>query len=90
MPFFDINILYCLQAFQCTGKCFYPVAEHLSPTKHAIVQALLHSVAPSRASRSCCVPTMLNSISLLYIDEGGVLTYRYGYDDMVVLECGCR
>ncbi|KAK9885313.1 hypothetical protein WA026_010807 [Henosepilachna vigintioctopunctata] len=78
------------EAFQCQGKCFYPVAEHLSPTKHAIVQALLHSVAPSRASRSCCVPTSLDSISILYVDNNGVLTYRYAYRDMVVLECGCR
>ncbi|KAK4873766.1 hypothetical protein RN001_013126 [Aquatica leii] len=78
------------EAYQCTGKCFYPVAEHLSPTKHAIVQALLHSMAPSRAPRSCCVPTRLDSISLLYIDERGVLTYRFGYNDMVVAECGCR
>ncbi|KAF5289324.1 hypothetical protein FQR65_LT11888 [Abscondita terminalis] len=78
------------EAYQCTGKCFYPVADHLSPTKHAIVQALLHSVAPSRAPRSCCVPTRLDSISLLYIDERGVLTYRFGYNDMVVAECGCR
>ncbi|XP_045475980.1 bone morphogenetic protein 10-like [Harmonia axyridis] len=78
------------EAFQCQGKCFYPVAEHLSPTKHAIVQALLHSVSPSRTSRSCCVPTSLDSISILYIDNKGVLTYRYAYKDMVVLECGCR
>lgn len=66
------------------------MADHLSPTKHAIVQALLHSVAPSRAPRSCCVPSKLEPISLLYVDEKGVLTYRFGYNDMVVTECGCR
>ncbi|KAJ8943238.1 hypothetical protein NQ318_009929 [Aromia moschata] len=77
-------------AYQCQGRCFYPVAEHLNPTKHAIVQALLHSVAPSRAARSCCVPTNLDSISILYVDNNGVLTYRYAYKDMVVVECGCR
>lgn len=85
-----VKVIMYLQAYQCSGKCFYPVAEHLSPTKHAIVQALLHSVSPSRAVRSCCVPSKLGSISLLYIDEKGVLTYRYGYKDMVVAECGCR
>ncbi|KAJ3658866.1 hypothetical protein Zmor_010583 [Zophobas morio] len=78
------------EAYQCQGKCFYPVAEHLNPTKHAIVQALLHSVSPSKVSRSCCVPTNLDSISILYVDNNGVLTYRYAYKDMVVLECGCR
>ncbi|GJQ88443.1 hypothetical protein Trydic_g15440, partial [Trypoxylus dichotomus] len=78
------------EAYQCHGRCFYPVAEHLSPTKHAIVQALLHSVDPLKAPRSCCVPTKLSSISVLYIDDKGVLTYRYAYKDMVVAECGCR
>ncbi|CAG9858101.1 unnamed protein product [Phyllotreta striolata] len=78
------------EAYQCVGRCFYPVAEHLNPTKHAIVQALLHSVAPSKAGRTCCVPTALESISILYIDVNGVLTYRYSYKDMVVAECGCR
>ncbi|XP_044758823.1 bone morphogenetic protein 10-like [Coccinella septempunctata] len=78
------------EAFQCQGKCFYPVADHLSPTKHAIIQTLLHSVAPSMTPRPCCVPTSLDSISILYIDNKGVLTYRYAYKDMVVQECGCR
>lgn len=78
------------EAFQCQGKCFYPIAEHLHPTKHAIMQTLLHSMAPARVARSCCVPTKLNAISILYIDDDGVLTYRYAYSDMVVAECGCR
>ncbi|KAJ9578568.1 hypothetical protein L9F63_005218, partial [Diploptera punctata] len=78
------------EAFQCTGKCFFPVSEHLSPTKHAIVQTLLHSVAPGKAPRACCVPTKLEPISVLYVDERGVLTYRFSYQDMVVAECGCR
>ncbi|XP_060523203.1 bone morphogenetic protein 10-like [Cylas formicarius] len=78
------------EAYQCQGRCFYPVAQHLSPTKHAIMQALIHSVSPSKASRSCCVPTTLDPISILYVDDNGVLTYRYAYKDMVVVECGCR
>jgi len=78
------------QAFQCTGKCFFPVSEHLSPTKHAIVQTLLHSVSPGKVSRACCVPTRLEPISVLYVDQKGVLTYRFSYQDMVVAECGCR
>ncbi|CAH1977986.1 unnamed protein product [Acanthoscelides obtectus] len=77
-------------AYQCQGRCFYPVAEHLNPTKHAIVQALLHSMSPAKATRSCCVPTTLDSISILYVDANGVLTYRYAYKDMVVVQCGCR
>ncbi|CAH1116283.1 unnamed protein product [Phaedon cochleariae] len=78
------------EAYQCQGRCFYPVAAHLNPTKHAIFQSLLHSAAPSKVSRSCCVPTKLDSISILYVDDNGVLTYRYAYKDMVVVDCGCR
>ncbi|KAF4513820.1 UNVERIFIED_CONTAM: hypothetical protein B566_EDAN015883 [Ephemera danica] len=77
-------------AYQCTGKCFYPVSEHLSPTKHAIVQTLLHMVAPKKTPRACCVPTKLQPISVLYVDQHGVLTYRFSFEDMVVAECGCR
>ncbi|XP_066947738.1 bone morphogenetic protein 10-like [Macrobrachium rosenbergii] len=77
------------EAYQCSGKCFYPLASHLSPTKHAVVQNLVHSLHPDRASRACCVPTKLGPISLLYV-ENGTPTYEYSYNDMVVLECGCR
>ncbi|ROT76937.1 putative bone morphogenetic protein 10 isoform X2 [Penaeus vannamei] len=76
-------------AYQCSGKCFYPLPSHLSPTKHAVVQNLVHSLHPDRASRACCVPTLLGSISLLYL-ENNIPTFKYDYDDMVVLECGCR
>ncbi|XP_046407313.1 protein decapentaplegic-like [Ischnura elegans] len=78
------------EAYQCVGKCFFPVSEHLSPTKHAILQTLVHSVSPRKASRACCVPTRLESISVLYVDQNGVLTYHFSYEDMVVAECGCR
>ncbi|XP_071442662.1 protein decapentaplegic-like [Hetaerina americana] len=78
------------EAYQCAGKCFFPVSEHLSPTKHAILQTLVHSVSPRKAARACCVPTRLESISVLYVDTNGVLTYHFNYEDMVVAECGCR
>ncbi|XP_044739971.1 bone morphogenetic protein 10-like [Chrysoperla carnea] len=78
------------EAYQCSGKCFYPVADHLSPTKHAIIQALLHSVHPRKTPRTCCVPTKLGPISVLYVDSNGIFTYRYAYQEMVVLDCGCR
>ncbi|KAG7166997.1 Bone morphogenetic protein 10-like [Homarus americanus] len=77
------------EANQCSGKCFYPLASHLSPTKHAVVQNLVHSLHPDRTSRACCVPTLLGPISLLYLEDG-ITTFKYDYDDMVVLECGCR
>ncbi|XP_050725020.1 bone morphogenetic protein 10-like [Eriocheir sinensis] len=78
------------EASQCTGKCFYPLASHLSPTKHAVVQTLMNSVHPDRSTRACCVPTKLGPISLLYFENNKTPTYKPQYDDMVVLECGCR
>lgn len=85
------------EAYQCVGKCFYPFGDHLSPTKHAIVQTLVHGalqptdgVNGKQVGRACCVPTRLAPTSLLYIDASGTLTYQYGYEDMVVAECGCR
>ncbi|XP_012252914.3 growth/differentiation factor 5-like [Athalia rosae] len=102
-------------AFQCVGKCFYPLSDHLSPTKHAIVQTLVYTALQAAedanpnvnvnngnggnpnvnsnskpVGRACCVPTRLSATSLLYMDATGTLTYQYGYEDMVVEECGCR
>ncbi|XP_018356518.1 PREDICTED: nodal homolog 3-B-like [Trachymyrmex septentrionalis] len=86
------------EAYQCTGKCFFPLGDHLSPTKHAIVQTLMHGALQASEDlrgnkfigRACCVPTRLAPTSLLYLDARGTLTYEYGYEDMVVSECGCR
>ncbi|OAD56740.1 Bone morphogenetic protein 10 [Eufriesea mexicana] len=84
------------EAYQCSGKCFYPFGDHLSPTKHAIVQTLVHGAlqgvegSSKPVGRACCVPTRLAPTSLLYLDASGTLTYQYGYEDMVVAECGCR
>ncbi|XP_043493097.1 growth/differentiation factor 2-like [Polistes fuscatus] len=86
------------EAYQCAGKCYYPFGDHLSPTKHAIVQTLVHGALQGTegingnkpVGRACCVPTRLAPTSLLYLDATGTLTYQYGYEDMVVAECGCR
>ncbi|KAK3089186.1 hypothetical protein FSP39_001575 [Pinctada imbricata] len=78
------------QAYECTGRCYFPLSDHLSPTKHAIIQSLVHASKPRKVSRVCCVPTKLDPISILYIDEQGIVTYKYKYEGMVVSECGCR
>ncbi|GIX99559.1 bone morphogenetic protein 10 [Caerostris extrusa] len=78
------------EAFECTGKCSFPMSAHLAPTKHAIIQTLIHSLEPKQVSRACCVPIKLTPISILYVDDDGTVTYRYDYEDMVVSECGCR
>ncbi|XP_033829162.1 bone morphogenetic protein 10 [Periophthalmus magnuspinnatus] len=77
-------------AFECNGVCSFPLTKHVTPTKHAIVQTLVNIHSPQKTSQACCVPTKLDPISLLYLDDTGVVTYKYKYDGMVVAECGCR
>ncbi|XP_008924529.1 bone morphogenetic protein 10 [Manacus vitellinus] len=77
------------EAYECHGLCSYPLTEHVTPTKHAIVKTLVHLKNPQKASKACCVPTKLDPISILYLDAG-VVTYKFKYEGMVVSECGCR
>lgn len=77
------------EAFECNGVCNPPLTSEVSPTKHAIVQTLLSVKNPDRASRACCVPTKLEPISILFL-ENGVITFNHKYEGMVVAECGCR
>uniref|UniRef100_A0A8C5M5R2 Bone morphotic protein 10 n=1 Tax=Leptobrachium leishanense TaxID=445787 RepID=A0A8C5M5R2_9ANUR len=76
-------------AYECRGVCSYPLTEHVTPTKHAIVQTLLHMKNAQKANNACCVATKLDPISMLYMDAG-VVTYKFKYEGMVVSECGCR
>eukprot|EP00062_Callorhinchus_milii_P018822 gi/632972765/ref/XP_007902820.1/ PREDICTED: growth/differentiation factor 2 [Callorhinchus milii] len=78
------------EAYECKGVCYFPLTNHVTPTKHAIIQTLVNRSNPKKASRACCVPTKLDPISVLYRDSAGVVTYKYKYEDMVVAECGCR
>lgn len=76
-------------AYYCHGECNFPFAEHLNTTNHAIVQALANSVNPSQVPKACCVPTQLNSISMLYLDEENKVVLK-NYKEMAVVGCGCR
>lgn len=78
------------EAFECAGLCSFPLTRHVTPTKHAIVQTLMNINDPQKAARACCVPTKLEPISLLYLDDTGVVTYKNRFEGMVVAECGCR
>lgn len=78
------------EAFECAGLCSFPLTKHVTPTKHAIVQTLMNINNPQKAARACCVPTKLEPISLLYLDDTGVVTYKNKFEGMVVAECGCR
>ncbi|XP_004462791.2 growth/differentiation factor 2 [Dasypus novemcinctus] len=77
-------------AYECKGGCFFPLADDVTPTKHAIVQTLAHLKYPMKVGKACCVPTKLSPISVLYKDDMGVPTLKYHYEGMSVAECGCR
>ncbi|KAG8010294.1 Growth/differentiation factor 6-A [Nibea albiflora] len=49
----------------------------------------MNSMDPNSTPPSCCVPTKLSPISILYIDSGNNVVYKQ-YEDMVVEQCGCR
>lgn len=76
------------QGFYCSGECTYPMAQHLNATNHAIIQSLVNSVNPAVVPEPCCVPTDLNSITLLYMDQHDRVVLK-SYSDMVVEGCGC-
>ncbi|XP_042321064.1 growth/differentiation factor 6 [Sceloporus undulatus] len=77
------------EAHRCEGACDFPLRSHLEPTNHAIIQTLMNSMAPGATPPSCCVPTRLSPISILYTDAGNNVVYKQ-YEDMVVEACGCR
>ncbi|KAJ6653133.1 hypothetical protein lerEdw1_010095 [Lerista edwardsae] len=75
-------------AYQCRGACSFPLDEHLT-TSHARARTVVHLHDPQKATPACCVPTKLAPISLLYY-ENKVVTYKLHYEEMSVVECGCR
>ncbi|XP_044514566.1 embryonic growth/differentiation factor 1-like isoform X1 [Gracilinanus agilis] len=73
----------------CQGHCFFPTATKISSFNHAVMQSLMHSVAPTTTPPPCCVPVKLSPISVLFYDNSDNVVLRH-YEDMVVDECGCR
>lgn len=76
-------------AYYCHGECNFPLAQHLNTTNHAIIQTLMNSVNPSKVPKSCCVPTQLSSVSMLYLDDENKVVLK-NYKEMTVIGCGCR
>ena len=73
-------------AGRCVGSCDFPFRR---VTPHGIIQYLMHRRHVNRVGKPCCVPTKLGPISLLYYERNS-LTYKYNYEGLQVLECGCR
>ncbi|XP_075698360.1 dorsalin-1-like [Rhinoderma darwinii] len=76
-------------AGQCVGNCYYPLTDNLTPTKHAIVQSLMHIKKPKNVGNACCVPTKLESLHVVYRENQQTILQK-NYQDMKVVECGCR
>ncbi|KAG9468490.1 hypothetical protein GDO78_022641 [Eleutherodactylus coqui] len=76
-------------AGQCVGSCYYPLTDNLTPTKHAIVQSLMHIRKPKDVGNACCVPTKLEGLQVVY-RENRQTVLKKNYEDMKVVECGCR
>ncbi|NP_001128589.1 growth/differentiation factor 5 precursor [Xenopus tropicalis] len=77
------------EAYHCEGLCEFPLRSHLEPTNHAVIQTLMNSMDPETTPPTCCVPTRLSPISILYTDSANNVVYKQ-YEDMVVESCGCR
>ncbi|KAH1013382.1 protein 60A [Dendroctonus ponderosae] len=76
-------------AYFCHGECNFPVNAHMNASNHAIVQTLVHLMNPTKFPKSCCAPTRLSPISVLYfLDDYNVVLKKY--KQMVVKTCGCR
>lgn len=76
-------------AYYCKGKCPEVIDQSLNPTNHAIIQSLVHHRHDRNIPTACCVPTKLNSISLLYFERDGSIVLKE-YAEMVASTCGCR
>ncbi|RMB95560.1 hypothetical protein DUI87_27670 [Hirundo rustica rustica] len=77
------------EAYHCEGLCEFPLRSHLEPTNHAVIQTLMNSMDPESTPPTCCVPTRLSPISILFIDSANNVVYKQ-YEDMVVESCGCK
>ncbi|KAL3887864.1 hypothetical protein ACJMK2_000253 [Sinanodonta woodiana] len=77
------------RAYYCAGICKFPLADHLSPTVHAILQTLVHDTEPAKAPRVCCVPTKLAPLPILYTSKNSSVVYE-SLQNMIVEACGCR
>ncbi|XP_068111610.1 dorsalin-1-like [Hyperolius riggenbachi] len=77
-------------AGQCVGRCYYPLTDNVTPTKHAIIQSLMHIKKPKDVGSVCCVPTKLESLQVVYKEDRKSPVIKKNYEGMKVVECGCR
>lgn len=76
-------------AYYCMGTCPEVIDKYYDPSNHAIIQNLLHHRLNKNIPAACCVPTSLNSMSLMYFELDGSIVLKE-YPGMVASTCGCR
>lgn len=76
------------KAYQCKGKCSLTERKKF-PNRSPLMALLGEKKGIKTAGESCCVPTKLGSISLLFMDKNEKVVLR-NIDDVVVEECGCQ
>lgn len=70
----------------CAGDCSLPLNDNQNASNHAIIQSLFYEsgrVLP----KTCCVPTKLGAMAILFSIDG--LVQLKNYNDMIVESCGC-
>lgn len=83
-------ILYptSFNAKRCAGRCSGPLEAIHNPSNHAVMQDLVRMKMPGKAPEPCCIPTQLQPLSMLYIEDGTIVVRHH--EEMVAMECGCR
>lgn len=75
-------------AKRCAGHCSGPLEAIHNPSNHAVMQDLIRMKMPGRAPEPCCIPTRLQPLSMLYVEDGTIVVRHH--EEMVADECGCR
>lgn len=76
--------------YECKGGCFFFLVDDVTLTKYVIVQILVYFKFFMKVGKVCCVFIKLSFIFIFYKDDMGVFIFKYYYEGMSVVECGCR
>ena len=76
------------KAYQCKGKCSLTERKKF-PNRSPLMALLEEKEGIKIADETCCVPTKLGPITLLFMNKNKKVVLRK-IDDVVVEECGCE
>lgn len=77
-------------AYNCQGRCPYPLSLSSEPTNHAIVLSLVFNSKTFRNLEGpCCVPKQLKSLTMLYYDSKFRVVLK-PFHRMSAVTCACQ